>query len=1044
MAELYRYAAFISYSSKDSVFARRLHRALERYRIPKSLGAFDPIGEGKPNRIYPVFRDREELSAGPLSELIEASLKASASLIVVCSPASAASPWVQKEIDYFVSIGRRERIFAIIADTAPLKGAAGEDLTLSLFPAAFSSTKDDAAALEPLAGDARKGRDGFRSAWLKLVAGIIGVSPGVLEDRDRRHRRVTAIQRAGVSLLAMLAIAAVGGLIASNRMAERSHTLAELARVASEDGAYDRAGLYAVAALAGSDWPLIGFDASVAEAELRRAMMASPLRLSLRGHTGGVGAVAYSPDGERVATAGGDNTIRVWNAQSGEEMLVIQTQGSAVRLNFTTDGARIVGAGFEGTWVWDATSGATLYFEPLTEAPLLFDAARGRALPNPRGFFGFLDSSRMSPDGGRFASTDGRFVIVHDAQTSRELLRIRAHEWGVDAVEFSASGNRILSSREHSPTAQVWNAADGRELVAVTIEGAISAARLSADGARVAVASENTAYVWDVDARRQIAIFRGDDTFRTEYGRGDWIQTLTFSPNGQFLVTTSQDNKARIWDIAGGREFLSLRWQGERFYNIAFSPNGAHVVTGSSEDDVARVWDVSDARLGFLLSLPDTLIQAADYSPDGQRIVTISDDNVVRVWDSAGATVQTEMRGHSDVVSSARFSADGTRIVTASNDNTARVWDSVTGRELLRVGEGLSGPADEHSPSMGAADLDSTGQVLITGQSGLMDHTAQIWDARTGREIGVLEHPEPVWDLRFSRDGRRIITASRDGSARVWSPAGRLLYTLSGHENGVLAAELNADGALAVTSAYDNTARIWDVAGQRQIARLRHLDRVSQASFSHDGSRIVTASGDAARIWDTRTGRFLGAVRIPEVSDARFSPDGRDLLVSSSLGGAGVFYLNPAVNAERTALRDVLCDVYLPDRDASRFSDRELEDTPILNPDLDGDPCRPAGAWTRLRWAVGLPPSWRAGATVADARMGAWMAASYQDRLASAAVLARRAGQGANSDGEHRRAAERLKVCIESRYYGRDEVLAAELSSDCARDFGWETLGATP
>src|SRR4051812_20136967 len=111
MAELYRYAAFISYSSKDAAFAKRLHHALETYGIPSSLGKYDLIGGGKKNRIYPVFRDREELAAGHLGDVIEANLRASAALIVVCSPDAAASPWVQKEIEYFASLGRQDKIF---------------------------------------------------------------------------------------------------------------------------------------------------------------------------------------------------------------------------------------------------------------------------------------------------------------------------------------------------------------------------------------------------------------------------------------------------------------------------------------------------------------------------------------------------------------------------------------------------------------------------------------------------------------------------------------------------------------------------------------------------------------------------------------------------------------------------------------------------------------------------------------------------------------------------------------------------------------------
>jgi len=202
MAERYRYAAFISYSSKDAAFARRLHRSLETYAIPHSLGKFDLAGEGKANRIYPVFRDREELSAGQLGEQIEAKLRQSAALVVICSPNSAMSPWVEKEIEYFAGLGRHAKIFAIIAEGAPLWDEQGRDATHACFPAAFHGNALAGDKLEPLAADARKGRDGYRNAWLKVVAGIVGVSPGQLIDRDAKRQRQRLFANVAVWLVA--------------------------------------------------------------------------------------------------------------------------------------------------------------------------------------------------------------------------------------------------------------------------------------------------------------------------------------------------------------------------------------------------------------------------------------------------------------------------------------------------------------------------------------------------------------------------------------------------------------------------------------------------------------------------------------------------------------------------------------------------------------------------------------------------------------------------------------------------------------------------
>ncbi len=198
------FAAFVSYSSRDSAFARRLHRALEAYRIPKSLGAFVIGSERHPNRIYPVFRDREELATGSLAERIEAALENSRNLIVICSANAAQSPWVAREIEAFRALGRGDRIFTIIADTALSIDEDKRDVTRSLFPAVLLA---DPGKNEPVAADARRRKDGFDNAVIKLIAGLIGVSPGKLLDREKRRRTERALTRAGFASIGVLAVA---------------------------------------------------------------------------------------------------------------------------------------------------------------------------------------------------------------------------------------------------------------------------------------------------------------------------------------------------------------------------------------------------------------------------------------------------------------------------------------------------------------------------------------------------------------------------------------------------------------------------------------------------------------------------------------------------------------------------------------------------------------------------------------------------------------------------------------------------------------------
>jgi tetratricopeptide (TPR) repeat protein len=205
-----RYWAFISYSHKDAAFGRRLHRRLERYALPRRLVGRATASGSVPKRLTPIFRDREELSAaGNLSAEVRAALQASASLIVVCSPAAKESEWVTREVELFRELHPDRPVFAAILHGEPR----------ACMPAALRQTGPGGDIIEPLAADFRRGGDGLQLGVLKLVAGIVGIGLDELIQRESRRQwqRVTAITvSAAIAVLLMGALT----LLALNARAE--------------------------------------------------------------------------------------------------------------------------------------------------------------------------------------------------------------------------------------------------------------------------------------------------------------------------------------------------------------------------------------------------------------------------------------------------------------------------------------------------------------------------------------------------------------------------------------------------------------------------------------------------------------------------------------------------------------------------------------------------------------------------------------------------------------------------------------------------------
>jgi tetratricopeptide (TPR) repeat protein len=230
----FRYRAFISYSHRDTSWVDWLHKALETYRVPSRLVGQETAAGIIPPRLAPIFRDRDELaSATDLGRKVNEALEQSANLIVICSPRAATSRWVQEEVLAFKRLGRSERIFCLIIDGEPnasdLPGREAEECFVPALRFRFDAAgQPTAERIEPIAADARAGKDGRSKAKLKLIAGMLDIAFDSLRQRElqRRHRRMTAITTLAVIVMAVTTALAIAALI--------SRHAAEVARIDAE------------------------------------------------------------------------------------------------------------------------------------------------------------------------------------------------------------------------------------------------------------------------------------------------------------------------------------------------------------------------------------------------------------------------------------------------------------------------------------------------------------------------------------------------------------------------------------------------------------------------------------------------------------------------------------------------------------------------------------------------------------------------------------------------------------------------------------------
>jgi WD40 repeat protein len=370
---------------------------------------------------------------------------------------------------------------------------------------------------------------------------------------------------------------------------------------------------------------------------------------------------------------------------------------------------------------------------------------------------------------------------------------------------------------------------------------------------------------------------------RTVDAHNGGITEIIFSQDGAYLVTTSIDTTAKVWDfraITGGsanQELLTLTGHSALVANTRFSPDQTLLAT-SAGDGIVKIWFLESNSKGMLsgrewltLAGHKGPIFGLDFSPDGQTLGTASIDGTVRVWDLSPVRELLTLVGDADLVRSViAFNPNGTRLAVASRSG-AKVWDvdtslaAASGRSLFNLS--TAGEMTE----VNDIAFNPAGSRLVTANS---NNTATVWDADTGKELFTVGGPAPrrsnlelsgVIAVAFSPDGKRLATASHDGTAKIWDMATQQEFlTLTGHPENVTGKPF--EGALDVafspllddqkillaTAGTDGTAKIWDsYSGELLLTVSIGKLIVRGVAFNPTGTQLVTAGEDGAvNVWD--------------------------------------------------------------------------------------------------------------------------------------------------------------------------------------------------
>ena len=559
------------------------------------------------------------------------------------------------------------------------------------------------------------------------------------------------------------------------------------------------------------------------------------LRQAWRGHISTVWALTFSPNGQLLASASNDGSLKLWEVASGRLVWSSRDSSDVNRLSFSPDGLVLAGAGHDSmVYLWHVASGRLLQTLP-HQSPV------AAVVWSPNG--------RLLVSGDR----DGyvRLWAVNHMEPASHLQTLTQHADCADGLAFAPDG-RVLASASWDGTVKLWDIASRHLLQTLTGHAdRVGRVAWSPNGRTLASCSaDQTILLWDVEQGSYRTALRGHSSHVYEIG---------FTPDSRRLLSSSRDGSLRVWDVENEQCVRVIRGYAASIYDVDWSPDSSKLVSGGT-DLVVTVWDVDTATPIQVLHEHPGFVGSVGWSPNGRWLASSEAEYGIRLWDLTSSETFRILR-RSDTSGNylydVAWSPDGQRLAGGTHRHGVVIWDVMTGAEI-QIGR--------HSSTWFPLVVWSPDGTRLAG--GGVDGVICVWNVSDDTlEQQLVGHQNRITCLAWSPDGTRLASGAsgaEGGQLFVWDlQHGERQQSFVGHVNMIAAVAWGSSNDHLISGGGQGILRWWDVeTGDLLWTREAHDGAIQALRRSPDGMMLASCGDDGAiMLWDLSSGEHLQTLR---------------------------------------------------------------------------------------------------------------------------------------------------------------------------------------